>query len=176
MKRCIVLRLYHRLFVNRIGNQMRQHNRDVLENPLQILLNDGAAGCNRDPSRRSLICITVPRSQQFIVTAASTAADYYLFAQASASIAALSFATALIFIEYPINFSSLHNGACVIYFRYVIGLRQSLSVTLTISNDIRRKLHVCKFSFPGSASLIDSLEFTECNKRIVVYSIVQLSL
>lgn len=156
---------------------MGQHSRGMLENLLQILLNDGAAGCNRDPSRRSLICITVPRLQFIVAAAAAADDDYYLFAQISASIVRLSFAVTSIFVEYPINFSSLHNGARVIYFRYVIGLRQSLSVTLVISNDgIRRKLHVCRFSFLGRPPPTDSLEFTECNDRMIVYSIVELSL
>lgn len=57
-------------------------SRDTSENPLEILLNDGAAGCNRDPSRRSYLY----NCTSFAFTVTAVAADYYLFAQISASI------------------------------------------------------------------------------------------
>lgn len=86
---------------------MGQHNRDTLENPLEILLNDGAAGCNRDPSRRSYLynCTSF--------TAADD--DYYpirgnLRSSIVGSIVGYAFffsAATSIFVEYPISLSWL---------------------------------------------------------------------
>lgn len=84
-------------------------SRDTSENPLEILLNDGAAGCNRDPSRRSYLYNCTSYSLPSPSSPSPPTITYSRKSPLRSSVVdrhrAPFFAATSIFVEYPISFT-----------------------------------------------------------------------